>query len=187
MVDHPYNTAYLNGMKMVAQAYGVKLKTMVANYDINIQAQQVDQAINLHPDMVIINPVDAQACTPLVKRLYDAGIPVIASNLMASSERCGIVWRGPARMIGSVSQADSKIRGPYALRGAAMSLVQHRPGFAVLFLQNIFGHYRTQKNCSSDEAVSNADDGFEPEKRVCRLSQTGLRGSARNLRVLLVV
>ncbi len=97
MTDHPYNTAYSNGLKKIADAHGIKVKTMVANMDVNIQAQQVDQALNEKPDLVIMNPVDAQACTPLIKRLNDASIPVIASNMLASNEamRYCLAWTGP--------------------------------------------------------------------------------------------
>jgi ribose/xylose/arabinose/galactoside ABC-type transport system permease subunit/ABC-type sugar transport system substrate-binding protein len=133
MVDHPYNTAYSSGLQKVADAHGIKVKTMVANSDVNIQAQQTDQAINEKPDLVIMNPVDAQACTPLIKRLSDAGIPVIASNLLASSEalRYCLAWTGPddwgqmrrlARTFAELMDYES-----------GYCIVQHRPGGSPFF------------------------------------------------------
>jgi ABC-type sugar transport system substrate-binding protein len=97
MVDHPYLTAIERGMRKVADAHGIQVKTMVANSDINIQAQQVDQAINERADLVIINPVDARASLPLFRRLNRAGIPVIASNTLPSDEamRYILAWTGP--------------------------------------------------------------------------------------------
>lgn len=133
MVDHPYNTAYSNGMKAIANACGVKVKTLVANSDINIQSQQVDQAINERPDMVIINPVDAQACLPLLKRLNEASIPVIVSNLLVSNEAMQycLAWTGPddwgqMRVLAREFAKKMNYEGGYCI-------VQHRPGGSAYF------------------------------------------------------
>ncbi len=133
MVDHPYNTAYSNGLKQVADAYGIKVKTMVANSDITIQSQQVDQAINEQPDMVIINAVDAQACLPLMKRMNDAKIPVIASNLLISDEamKYCLSWTGPddwqqMRKLAHEFAEQMNYEGGYVI-------VQHRPGSSPYF------------------------------------------------------
>jgi ribose transport system substrate-binding protein len=96
-IDHPYLTAYTRGQQRVADAYGISLKTMVANNDVNVQAQQTDQAINERPDLVIITPVDATAAVPLVRKLNRAGIPVIASNLLLADQgmKYVLTWTGP--------------------------------------------------------------------------------------------
>ncbi len=96
-VDHPYTNAMSRGMKKVADAYGIEVKTLLAENDANIQGQQVDQAINEKPDLVIINPVDAQSCVPMFKKLNEAGIPVIASNLLPAQEaqQYILAWTGP--------------------------------------------------------------------------------------------
>ncbi len=128
MADHPYNTAYSKGMKKVADLYGFRIKTMVSNSDVNIQAQQADQAINEKADLVIINPIDATACTSLIKRLNDAGIPIIASNMLASSEalRYCLAWTGPddwrqMRVLARQFAELMNYEGGYCI-------VQHRPG-----------------------------------------------------------
>ena len=133
MVDHPYNTAYSNGLQQIADAYGIKVKTMVANSDITIQSQQVDQAINENPDLVIINAVDAQACLPLMKRMNDAKIPVIASNLLISDEAMQycMSWTGPddwrqMRKLAHEFAKQMNYEGGYAI-------VQHRPGGSPYF------------------------------------------------------
>jgi ribose transport system substrate-binding protein len=133
MVDHPYNTAYSKGLKTISDAHGIRVKTMVANSDVNIQAQQTDQAINEKPDLVIINPVDAQACTPLIKRLSDAGVPVIASNLLASSEalRFCLAWTGPDDW-GQMRQLARKFAELMDYEGG-YCIVQHRPGGSPFF------------------------------------------------------
>ena len=49
------------------------------------------------PDLVIVSPVDAKACIPLFRRLNEAGIPVIAINLLPVQEahRYLLSWTGP--------------------------------------------------------------------------------------------
>lgn len=133
MADHPYNTAYSLGMKKVADAYGIRIKTVVSNSDVNMQSQQADQAINEQADLVIINPVDAQACTPLIKRINAAGIPVIASNMLASSEalRYCLTWTGPDDW-GQMRKLARKFAELMNYEGG-YCIVQHRPGGSPFF------------------------------------------------------
>ena len=127
-MDHPYLTAYSRGMQQVADAYGIELKTLVANNDINIQSQQVDQAINERPDLVIILPVDAQAVVPLLRKLHQAQIPVIASNLLVAPEgmKYVLTWTGPDdwggfRMLAAEFAKQMNYEGGY-------TVVRHMPG-----------------------------------------------------------
>lgn len=97
-MDHPYTTAYTRGMEKVATAYGIRLKTLTAgNADVNIQSQQVDQVINERPDLAIIFPVDATAVVPMLRKLNQARIPTIASNLIPVDQGMPYVltWTGP--------------------------------------------------------------------------------------------
>ncbi|MBI2301605.1 MAG: sugar ABC transporter substrate-binding protein, partial [Armatimonadetes bacterium] len=96
-MDHPYFTGYCNGMRRVAEAYGIDLTTMEAGNDNKVQADQVEQVIRMKPDLVIVNPVDSNGCVPMLKRLYEAKIPIIASNLLPVDEgmRYVITWTGP--------------------------------------------------------------------------------------------
>jgi len=96
-MDHPYWTAYNNGMRKMAEAYGVDLKVLEANNDNKTQDDQVSQAINERPDMVIITPVDPKGVVPLLRKLHEAGIPVIASNLLPVDEgmKYVLTWTGP--------------------------------------------------------------------------------------------
>ncbi len=96
-MDHPYWTAYNNGMRKMAEAYGIDLKVLEANNDNKTQDDQVSQAINERPDMVIITPVDPKGVVPLLRKLHEAGIPVIASNLLPVDEgmKYVLTWTGP--------------------------------------------------------------------------------------------
>ncbi len=137
-MDHPYLTAYTKGMQQVADAYEIKLKTLVANNDINIQAQQVDQVINERPDLVIITPVDATAVVPLLRRLNHENIPVIASNLLPAEQgfKYILTWTGPAdwgqfRMLARTFAKKMNYSGGYCI-------VRHMPGSSC-FTSRTFG------------------------------------------------
>ncbi|MGD0090085.1 MAG: substrate-binding domain-containing protein [Planctomycetota bacterium] len=133
-MDHPYTTAYSRGMKKVADVYSIELKTLTAgNADVNIQSQQVDQAINEKPDLVIIFPVDAKSVVPMLRRLNQAGIPTIASNLMPVDEGMPylLAWTGPDdwgqfRMLAREFAKRMNFEGGYCV-------VQHMPGGSPFF------------------------------------------------------
>jgi ABC-type sugar transport system substrate-binding protein len=133
MIDHPYFTAYTKGMQAVADAYRMKLTTLVANGDINVQSQQVDQAINEHADLVIITPVDATAVVPLLRKLNQAGIPVIASNLLPTSEGMPYVltWTGPDDW-GNMHQLAQEFAKKMNYQGG-YCIVRHVPGTSPYF------------------------------------------------------
>ena len=133
-MDHPYTTAYTRGMKKVADAYGIELTTLTAgNADVNIQSQQVDQVINDRPDMVIIFPVDAKSVVPMLRKLNQAGIPTIASNLIPVDEGMPFIltWTGPDdwgqfRMLAREFAERMNYEGGYCV-------VQHMPGGSPFF------------------------------------------------------
>jgi len=133
-MDHPYTTAYTRGMKQIADAYGIELKTLTAgNADVNIQSQQVDQVINERPDLVILFPVDAKSVVPMLRKLNQAGIPVIASNLIPvdSGMPYVLTWTGPDdwgqfRMLAREFAKRMNYEGGYCI-------VQHMPGGSPYF------------------------------------------------------
>ena len=132
-VDHPYQTAMVAGMQKVADAYGIELSFKTANNDINIQSQQVDQVINARPDLVIVSPVDTEACVPLFRRLNEAGIPVIAINLLPIREahRYLLAWTGPDDW-GQFRKLARKFAELMNYEGG-YCIVQHRPGSSPFF------------------------------------------------------
>jgi len=133
-MDHPYTTAFTKGMKKVADAYGIELKTLTAgNADVNIQSQQVDQVINDKPDLCIIFPVDAKSVVPMLRRLNQAGVPTIASNLIPVDEGMPYIltWTGPDdwgqfRMLAREFAKRMNYEGGYCI-------VQHMPGGSPFF------------------------------------------------------
>jgi ribose/xylose/arabinose/galactoside ABC-type transport system permease subunit/ABC-type sugar transport system substrate-binding protein len=131
--DHPYWTAYVNGFNVMAEAYQMKVKIYNSNWNMDLQAQQTDQAINEMPDMIIFAPVDATACTPLLRRINKAGIPCITSNTIPCDKamKYCLAWTGPDdwgqfRMLARTFANALDRKGGYAI-------VRHMPGSSPFF------------------------------------------------------
>jgi ribose transport system substrate-binding protein len=131
--DHPYWTAYVNGFNTLVDAHGMNAKIFNGNWNMDLQAQQTDQAINERPDMIIFAPVDATACTPLLRRINKAGIPCITSNTIPCDEamKYCLAWTGPDdwgqfRMLARVFADRLGKQGGYAI-------VRHMPGSSPFF------------------------------------------------------
>ncbi len=131
--DHPYWTAYVRGFERLAEAHGMRPKIFNSNWNVDLQAQQTDQAINERPDMIIFAPVDATACTPLLRRINRAGIPCITSNTIPCDEamRYCLAWTGPDdwgqfRMLARHFADAMGREGGYAI-------VRHMPGSSPFF------------------------------------------------------
>jgi ABC-type sugar transport system substrate-binding protein len=131
--DHPYWTAYVNGFKVMADAYQMKVKIFNSNWNVDLQAQQTDQSINEQPDMIIFAPVDATACTPLLRRINKAGIPCITSNTIPCDEamKYCLAWTGPDdwgqfRMLARKFADALDRKGGYAI-------IRHMPGSSPFF------------------------------------------------------
>lgn len=126
--EHPYWTAYVNGFERVAKQYDMTYKMYNGNWDIALQAGQTEQAINDKPDLILFAPVDALACTPLLRKIYKAGIPCIATNSTACNEAMQycISWTGPDdwgqfRMLSRTFADAMNKKGGYAI-------IRHMPG-----------------------------------------------------------
>ncbi len=84
--EHPYWTAVSNGFTMACEAYKAECETWNPNGDLNQQNQFIDKAIAENADMVLLATLDAKASVQQFKKLYDAGIPAIAFNMLPTDE-----------------------------------------------------------------------------------------------------
>lgn len=84
--EHPYWTAVFNGAKQMAAAYEMELTLLNPNGDLNQQNQMIDKAISEKPDMIFLATLDAQAGVQQFKKIYEAGIPAIAFNMVPTDE-----------------------------------------------------------------------------------------------------
>ena len=82
--QHAYWTAYINGMNKIAEAYNLKTKIYNANWSIDQQVLQVDQAINDKPDLILLGPADQPGSVQMCKKIWQAGIPLITTNIATS-------------------------------------------------------------------------------------------------------
>ena len=131
--DHPWTTAYINGAKKAAEAYGITLKTVSPNWDLNVQNQMIDQAINEKPDAIALIPIDAKAAVQQFKKIYDSGIPLVATNTLSVDEamKYTIGWSGPDdwgqfRMLTNEFAKKLNFEGGYAC-------ISHSPGGSPFF------------------------------------------------------
>jgi ribose transport system substrate-binding protein len=84
--EHPYWTAVFNGANTAATALQMELTTWNPNGDLNQQNQLIDKAIAEKPDLIMLSPLDAKASAQQFKKIYEAGIPAIAYNMVPSDE-----------------------------------------------------------------------------------------------------
>ena len=70
----------LEGTEQAAEKMGLKLLVNDANYKQENQDQAIEQWILRGVDGVIFYPADFNACKPILQKLKDAGIPVMAGN-----------------------------------------------------------------------------------------------------------
>ena len=131
--DHPYWTSYVRGFKKIADAYDMEIKILNSNWNMDLQAQQVQQAINERPDAIIMAPVDAKASTILFRKINRAGIPVFGSNTLPTNQgmKYIVAWTGPDdwgqfRMLSRKFADEMNKEGGYAI-------VRHMPGSSPYF------------------------------------------------------
>jgi ribose transport system substrate-binding protein len=86
IVAHPYMNVAHESAREVIESAGHKLTLYDANLDAALQADQIDDAIMMGVDGLIIFPVDSKAISPSLKRAYDAGIPVLIAYAKVGKE-----------------------------------------------------------------------------------------------------
>ena len=126
--DHPYLTAYSNGAKIAADALGMTVDVLSPNWDLNVQNQQIDQAINARPDVIILITLDPNAGVQQFRKINQAGIPVVASNMLPDAEAMQYVltWSGPddfGQMAMLAQAAGAKVGGE-----GGVCYMTHNPG-----------------------------------------------------------
>jgi ribose transport system substrate-binding protein len=117
----------------------MELKVLSPNWDLAVQNQMIDQTINERPDMIIIFALDAKTSTQQARKINQAGIPLILSNMTVAREAHNycISWTGPDdfgqfRMM-SRAWADELV-AKYGKTGKiGVAYVQHAPGGSPYF------------------------------------------------------
>ena len=83
--------------------------------------------------MVIVSPVDAKGCVPIMRKLNQAGVPVMCSNLLPDRQAFPYIlaWAGPDDL-GPVPKAGQRLRQAHEQQGG-YCIVRHRPGSSPFF------------------------------------------------------
>jgi ribose transport system substrate-binding protein len=76
-LNNPYFVAMQSGVKQEAQKDGLKVVYDNANNDAPTQLNQVEDLIQQHVSVILLNPVDSQSLSSAVKAANKANIPVI--------------------------------------------------------------------------------------------------------------
>ena len=162
--DHPWTTAYGNGAKKIAEAYGMTIDIWSPNWDINVQNQLIDQAINAQPDGIVLIPMDAKSAIQQFKKINESGIPLIGSNCLPEAEAMKyiITWTGPddwgqMRMLANQVSKDLGGKG-------GIAYITHNPGGSPYFAR-MFGPITELKQIAPDiKTLAFDSPGFDAVK-----------------------
>lgn len=162
--DHPYLTAYSNGAKKAAEALKMDIKVMSPNWDLNVQNQMIDQAINAKPDMIILVPLDAKAAVQQFRKINQAGIPCIASNMLPEDEGMKYVigWTGPDDW-GQFRLLAQELAKKLNNEGG-VAYIRHAPGGSPFFARTYGPLTELKKIAPNIETLDMQAPGFEAEK-----------------------
>jgi len=137
--DHPWTTACTTGAKKVADAYHMTLKVLSPNWDLAVQNQMIDQAINERPDAILLIPLDAKTAIQQARRINQAGIPLFFFNTLSENEAMSysVTWTGPddfgqMRLLARTFADELRRRNPGA-KEIGVAYVQHAPGGSPYF------------------------------------------------------
>jgi len=72
-----YVTEYVDKLKEIARTYGITVDIVDAEDDPGRQSQQMPELIARHPDAIVVWALNAAGIVPALRRVHDAGIPVV--------------------------------------------------------------------------------------------------------------
>jgi len=168
--DHPWTTACTTGAKKVADAYSMEFKPMSPNWDLAVQNQMIDQAINEKPDMILLIPLDAKTAPQQARKINQAGIPLILFNTLpdAAAMNYAIAWTGPDdfgqfRLLSKTFADELRARNPGA-KEIGVAYVQHAPGGSPYFAR-CFGPISELAGYAPEiKTLDKQAPGFEADK-----------------------
>lgn len=108
-----YCALHLQAFRDTVEAAGINLDVKINDFDPAVQATQVEQALSQDPDLIVLWPADASALIPSIRRINEAGVPLIITN-SAPDEEFADLWltfTGPDDYGNGVSAARAMIQG----------------------------------------------------------------------------
>jgi len=79
-MQSPYPPLYSENLEMRLNEAGIEMFMFDGEFDAQLQSSQLDDAIAMKPNAIVIFPVDSQAIATGIKKAYDAGIVIIMGN-----------------------------------------------------------------------------------------------------------
>jgi ribose transport system substrate-binding protein len=131
--DHPWTTAYSNGAKKAADALGMTIDVWSPNWDVNVQNQMIDQAINAKPDAIGVIAINAESAVQQFRKINQAGIPAFGTNTLTIAEamRYMVTWTGPDDW-GQMRKLARHIADAMGKKGG-IAYITHNPGGSPYF------------------------------------------------------
>ncbi|QEN09456.1 helix-turn-helix domain-containing protein [Oceanispirochaeta crateris] len=127
-VKHPYMITFGESMMQTAEQFGMNIKLLYGDNSPEKFDELVEQALEIKPDMVLLDPFFQNESTAWFKKFYEHRIPVIACNMIPANEgfRYILSWTGPdawgeSRMLANKLSELMNQEGGYAI-------VRHYPG-----------------------------------------------------------
>lgn len=162
--EHPYWTAVSNGSKIACDAYGASFELWNPNGDLNQQNQFVDRAIAEKADMVLLATLDAKAGVQQFKKLYEAGIPAIAYNMIPTDEAMKYVLAITAPDDFGQFKMLAKFLAEKVGGKAGVGYITHIPGGSPYFARttNVIKYY--EKNYPGMKTLDIQSPGFDAPK-----------------------
>ena len=75
-----YPPLYSDNLEGLLNEAGIEMFMFDGKFDAQLQSSQMDDAIAMSPNAIVVFPVDSAAMATAIKKAYDAGIPVIMGN-----------------------------------------------------------------------------------------------------------
>jgi ribose transport system substrate-binding protein len=82
-ISNPFFVAMQQGAQAEAKKIGAQVILEDANHDVGTQSNQIDDFVQKHVDLILLNAADSAGIAPAVQRAVQAGIPVIAIDVGA--------------------------------------------------------------------------------------------------------
>ncbi|MBF9014856.1 MULTISPECIES: substrate-binding domain-containing protein [unclassified Oceanispirochaeta] len=131
--DHPYMQQYAATIEERCADAGLKLRILNSKWDEKLFDDNVNMAISMKPDMILLNPEHQKQSSSWYKRINEADIPVIGGNFLAENEghKYLLAWTGPddwgqSRLLAKTMADQMNHKGGYAI-------IQHHKGNSSYF------------------------------------------------------
>lgn len=119
---HPYLEDYRENLQSKADSAGIELIVLQSDWDDELFHRNVDKAITLNPDLILLNPENQKRSTEWYKKINKAGIPVFGGNFLPQKEGFAYLaaWTGPddwgqSRLLARALADAMNNRGNYAI------------------------------------------------------------------------